>query len=248
MRTPDQIDQIKKYVTDPYAVTEFLTLHEIDYLVSIFENHIDEESDPKETRKVFKPTGGVQLSLLKYMKDPIVSDIIDRIKKEIGEVEISTGFFFLADYPHILHNDDFFNLPNNVYKGITLPLRLDNKLPDTLLIDYPELCFFNQFYFHGPAKFVKNNEPLVTWYNEQLYEYKNIDGLDGNVPFDREVYKKYLTHLKLEWLEGMSFHSALTWKPGNALVFDSVRLHCASDFRKLGYKSKLGISIFTKKK
>jgi GTP-binding protein LepA len=36
--------------------------------------------------------------------------------------------------------------------------------------------------------------------------------------------------------------------PLQALIFDSVRLHCASDFRKLNIQSKLGISIFTKKK
>jgi hypothetical protein len=40
----------------------------------------------------------------------------------------------------------------------------------------------------------------------------------------------------------------LKWKPTDALVFDSVRLHCASDFRKLNIQSKLGISIFTKHK
>jgi hypothetical protein len=56
----------------------------------------------------------------------------------------------------------------------------------------------------------------------------------------------YLSHLKGKWLEGLSFDRAMPWKPGNVLIFDSVQLHCASDFVKQGITSKLGISIFTK--
>ena len=48
------------------------------------------------------------------------------------------------------------------------------------------------------------------------------------------------------WLSGLTFWGTLDWRPGNALIFDSTRLHCASDFRQQGIKSKLGISIFTK--
>ena len=64
---------------------------------------------------------------------------------------------------------------------------------------------------------------------------------------DNHIKEKYLTHLKDEWLRGLSFNSAHHWKPGNTIVFDSCRLHCASDFRK-NVKNKLGISIFTKLK
>jgi hypothetical protein len=109
---------------------------------------------------------------------------------------------------------------------------------------FPSLCFFDQFYFHGPAKFFKGDVDIPTYYNKPVYDYKDINGL-VNTPFvDND---NHFTHLKSKWLEGLSLHSVLDWVPGNALVFDSVRLHCASDFRKLGIKSKLGISIFTKK-
>ena len=51
----------------------------------------------------------------------------------------------------------------------------------------------------------------------------------------------YLTHLEDEWLKGLSFNSAHAWQPGNAIVFDCVRLHCGSNFEG----KKLGLSIFT---
>jgi hypothetical protein len=109
---------------------------------------------------------------------------------------------------------------------------------------HPKLCFFDQFYFHGPSKFFNGDTTIPTYYNKQVYDYKDINGLVSTPFVDND---NYFTHLKLQWLEGLSLHSALDWVPGNAIVFDSVRLHCASDFRKLGIKSKLGISIFTKK-
>jgi hypothetical protein len=65
---------------------------------------------------------------------------------------------------------------------------------------------------------------------------------------DESTRCTYLTHLKYKWLEGLTLWGTIKWKPGTAIIFDSVRLHCASDFRKLGIKSKLGISIFTRKK
>jgi hypothetical protein len=121
-----------------------------------------------------------------------------------------------------------------------LPLTLDNFTGV-----YPKLCFFDQFYFHGPSKFFNGDESIPTYYNKQVYDYQDVSGLVNGVFSDNN---NYFTHLKPQWLEGLSLHSSLDWIPGHALIFDSVRLHCASDFRNLGIKSKLGISIFTKKK
>ena len=132
-----------------------------------------------------------------------------------------------------------------VDKGITIPLRLDRDSP---VDEFPELCFFDQCYFHGPSKFFNGDSDIPTFYNKQIYEYSEVDGVLDSKTFDSDIYERYFTHLKKKWLEGLSFKSSIIWKPGSCIIFDSVRLHCASDFRKLGYKSKLGISIFTKKK
>ena len=47
------------------------------------------------------------------------------------------------------------------------------------------------------------------------------------------------------WLQGLSFNSYFPWTIGSIIAFDSLQLHCASDFTKHNIKSKLGISIFT---
>ena len=93
-----------------------------------------------------------------------------------------------------------------------------SSVPDVLKLDE----YVNTVYKHAVDKDAKPHQ----WFSE------------------RYMKEKYLGHIKKEWLEGLSFDTAHHWTPGDAIVFDAVRLHCASDFRKTCSK-KLGLSIFT---
>jgi hypothetical protein len=235
MRTVDQIQKIKKTLSNPYAVKDFLSIDDVEYLIKLF------ESQEIESNKVYKNTGPITLDIKPYLEDPVVSKVINNLVKEIGPFEITAGFFFTTNYPHIIHNDDTFELPDGVYKGITIPLK--NYGSDRI----PKLCFFDQFYFHGPAKFFHGEENMPTYYNKQVYDYTEVDGISDAMLIDESTRVSYLTHLKPNWLHGLTLWGTLEWRPTSALIFDSVRLHCASDFRSLGITSKLGISIFTKR-
>ena len=232
MRTPDQISQIKTTVRDPYEIKNILTVEEVNCLIEIFNNH-------SADNKIYKNTGPITLDLKPYINDPLIIKILALIESSIGPFDTTAAFFFQTTFPHIIHNDDSFELPDNVYKAITIPLSMEGFSGK-----YPKLCFFDQFYFHGPSKFFNGDDSIPTYYNKQVYDYQDVSGLVDTLFADND---NYFTHLKPQWLEGLSLHSALDWIPGNALVFDSTRLHCASDFRNLGINSKLGISIFTKK-
>ena len=235
MRSQNQIDTIKKTFSNPHLVDNFVTPEDIKHLINLY------GSDDPHQPKVYKNTGPVTLDLHKYLNDPVVDSIMKRIELVIGKFEMTAGFFFFTDYPHIIHNDDLFELPDTTYKAITIPLRLDGESNEAFL------CFFDQHYFHGPSKFFNGEKDIPTYYNKQIYEYNQVDGLLSNGVISDEIYKKYFTHIKRKWLEGLSLHSVLPWTVGSCLIFDSLQLHCASDFRKHGIKSKLGISIFTKK-
>ncbi len=235
MRTQEQIDKIKQRIQDPYNIEGFLSTAEIQYLTHLFDSNKQKINSPA----VYKNTGPVTIDLKLFSDDVIILGIINRLKNHIGNFEVTAAFFFFTDYPHIIHNDDTYELPDGVYKGITLPLRIDGNA-------IPNLCFFDQFYFHGPAKFFYGDKEIPTYYNKQVYDYTDVDGSLDSMLIDESTRISYLTHLKPQWLRGLTFWGTLKWRPGNALVFDSTRLHCASDFRQQGIKSKLGISIFTK--
>ena len=234
MRTKEAIESIKSRIIEPYNVPDFISSEYVDYLIALF------EAQKTEPNAVYKNTGPVTLDLADYLDDPVITNIVQRLKNEIGPFEITAGFFFTTSYPHVIHNDDTFELPDGVYRGITLPLQVTRTVPSK---EFPQLCFFDQFYFHGPAKFFNGDTNVATYYNKQVYEYSDVDGLVDVQFVDAD---KLFTHLKPSWLKGLSLHSTLEWRPGNALIFDSVRLHCASDFRRLNIQSKLAISIFTR--
>lgn len=239
MRTQEEIDRIKSRFSKPYTIYGLLDDEDIKHLISIFRNSNQDKINGYEG-KIKKNTGPITLGLEPFLDDPVIVKIFNKLKDHIGDFEMNAGFFFETDYPHIIHNDDTFDL-KDVYKGITIPLTITGNHTE-----FPKLCFFDQYYFGGPAKFFAGDSNIPTYYNKQLYEYSQVDGVTDN-PFDRTTYNNLLTHLRYNWLSGLSLKETLEWKPTSALVFDSVQLHCASDFRRLGIRSKMAISIFTRK-
>jgi hypothetical protein len=235
MRTLEEIKIIKSRIADPYSISNFISKQHISHLVKLF------NLQPVEHNKVYKNTGPITLDIVNFLDDPVVKYIFDQLKDHIGPFELNAGFFFWTNYPHIIHNDDTYDL-NDVYKGITIPLALEGNYTES-----PKLCFFDQCYYQGPSKFFNGDRDIPTYYNQQIYSYEDVENtVSGTFPEADRI--RYFTHLRPQWLDGLSLWGTLDWVPGHALIFDSVRLHCASDFRQQGIKSKLGISIFTKLK
>lgn len=234
MRSSDQRDAIIAHFSPPFAEENFLSPTELDYLISLFNTG---------RNKIHKNTGPVTLNIHdEHWSDPVLANIRDRLHSIIGEFNIFAAFFFYVETPHIIHNDDSFELPE-AYKGITIPLQLTHR--DGFQGE-PSLCFFNQYYLEGPSKFFNGDTGHIFFHNLPVYSYDQVYRTTTD-RFPEAIHAKYLSHLKSTWLTGLSFDVALPWTPGNALIFDSVRLHCASNFRTQGVKSKLGISIFTMK-
>lgn len=236
VRTQEEKDIIVKNLSEPTAVENFLDKNEINHLIEIY----------KSSNKIQKNTGPVTSLDIKdlFKTDPVLKNIFDRIKEKIGDCEIYTSFFFYVETPHVIHNDDSKDGPIP-YKGIAFPLEL-TYVDDKINNSYPSLCFFDQYFLEGPAKFFAGSaRNIPTYYNIQVYEYSDVQNKSLEA-FDIKLHKQYFTHLQASWLNGLSFKKALPWVPGNALMFDCARLHCASDFRTQGIKSKLGLSIFTK--
>lgn len=232
IRTHLHRKEIAKNLIDPFSIEGFLTPEEVSGLIDL----------SKIVATIEKNTGPITSVELKdkFNRNPLLIHIFDKIQQVIGPCKIYSAFFFYVERPHVIHNDDNLNYPI-VYRGITIPLEIKYVAEDT---GYPSLCFFDQYYVEGGAKFFNESEGIPTYYNKQVYEYSHVMN-KNNKGIDNETIEKYLTHLKPRWLKRLSFHSALPWKPTDALFFDSVRLHCASDFVNQGIKSKLGMSIFT---
>ncbi len=227
MRSEEERKSIINSFSEPVSFENILPKEYIEKLILEFRDQSD---------KIHKNTGPVTHNI--DLENPVYLPLKDLVTRLVGDVGITAAFFFYTTTPHIIHNDDTYELPK-VYKGLTIPLEYQGGT------SHPYLCFFHQYYLEGPAKFFNGGINFPEFYNKNISDYKEVQGLSSQgIP---DVVKlKYLSHLKPEWLEGLTFDRALPWIPGNILVFDSVRLHCASNFKQQGITSKLGISIFTK--
>ena len=230
MRSLDQIEKIKSTISAPYSIEDFISQSDVEYLIKLYKTNSQTE----------KKTGVNVLGIEHLLRDSVISNILKKIEKEIGPFDVTAGLFFYATYPHIIHNDDTYQLPENVYKAVSITLDIEGQHTD-----FPSLCLFDQFYFHGPAKFFNGDTGGLTEYNTNVYEYSNVDNI---VSTNLVNGSEHLTHLKPMWYKGLSLQSTFKQRPGTAVIFDSTQLHCSSDFRKLGITGKLGLSIFTKKR
>jgi hypothetical protein len=232
MRSQTDKDYISSTLVDPFSIQGFLSPDEVNQLIELYESGHG---------RIYKNTGPVTVNIkTDLMEHEVFRKIKDRLIPIIGDFNIYASFFFYVELPHILHNDDAFNFPL-LHRGIALPLRIDYENENT---GHPWLCFFDQYYLDGPSKFFNGSDNIPTYYNQCVYEYSQVQNLTDQ-PFPQEIKQRYLQHVKDNWLQGLSFQSAQAWIPGNAIIFSNCKLHCASDFRKQGIKSKLGISIFT---
>jgi hypothetical protein len=250
LRTQEDKDFILSNIDEPYSIENFINQKDVDELINMWE---------KIDNKEHKNTGPIT-STIKNFNSHALSKIRDKIyfdedvgnRKTYPNIEIRHAMFFCVDTPHIIHIDDSMDSFPKIYKAFNFPLRFDGG------VGVPDLMFFDQLYLDGPSKFFKGDTDKTRGHHESLqfakfprskcvYEYSNVIN-KSTKPFDSEIKKKYLDHIKDDWLDGLSFNSAHKWIPGNAIIFDSCRLHCGSDFRKLGINNKLGISIFTQHK
>jgi len=234
MRSQAERNIIINNLQQPVVIEDLLSPDEIKELIEIFNSR---------DNKIHKNTGPVTSDITDgFTSIPVLQQLFERIKARIGECRIYTSFFFRVEVPHIIHNDDD-KLGPLVYKAITVPLEIEYEDQFT---EYPYLCMFDQYYLEGPSKFFggSTRRDIPAYYNAHIYEYSQVQNLSDK-DFPQDIYLKYLTHLQPFWLKGLSFNSAHEWKPGNGILFDCVRLHCASDFKVRKIKSKLGLSIFT---
>ncbi len=84
--------------------------------------------------------------------------------------------------------------------------------------------------------------------NSKRYNMWTDEHITSKIPFDKETYTKYLSHIPYETLYGLDIETIFDWQPGSVLIWNRTNLHSSSNYLKDGVKSKLGLALFTKRK
>ena len=205
-------------------------------------NHFDIYNS--NSRRIIKNTGPIALIADEFKELPAFQNIFNKVQKELQlDLNIWAGNFFETDKPYVIHNDVDYR--HNIIPGKCLVIPLQKfYLEDAPVRDSDtQFHIFDQMFFHAPVKCFKGSTDIPNFYNWPLYDYKDVHGLhednrkpDINTMFD----EKYP-----QWMEGFSIESSCDWVPGDVIVFDCVRLHCASNFLDNGIYKKIGLSLFT---
>ena len=168
-------------------------------------------------------------SLYKVKLKEVLGDFkMDNLQSEKGEDFL--GLFQESFDPLDIHVDSGF-ANNIIYKQLVTPLA---PIGGTVI-------FSNRWYGRSTT-FTIDDEELK--FKPKLGQNDRSSKHLGNQDFDKEIYKKYLSHLDINNLKGLKIDSIYEWKVGETLIMDRSHIHCASSY--VGDK-KLGLTTFTKK-
>ena len=225
MRESGTVELLQKTHGEPFSVKGIVDSGE---LLKYYYNN--------ESNVIKKNTGPKVLEIERDHK--LLQPVIQILQEKLLPFKVRYAHFFDVTDPHIIHNDDEFEYPYS-YKAFTIPLNIYGKSDDTKLVT------FDQYYYDGPAKFFNGESAIENvYYNKPITSYENVQGC-SDAGIEQDIKDEYLGHLSDSWLQGLTVNKMLDWTIGDVLCFDSLSLHCSSNFKNKQIDRKIGLSIFT---
>ena len=124
-------------------------------------------------------------------------------------------------------------------------------------VDIPDINIFYEKLCRTPIDETINFSNGVFKVNENLkneiskllnlsrYAIRTNEHISKGEDFDRDLYKKYLSHQPYEDLKDLEIHTAYKWKLGDVLVWDRTLIHSSDNYLINGVDHKISIPIST---
>ena len=226
------LDEIKSLESPPRKVNIF-SEKEIKMIRELYDDLPERVYNKKQNirKKAWIKNYNKELDKIYFnkIKDVLGDYKMDNLKSETGEDYY--GLFHESFSPLPIHVDSGFHAEDIIYKQVITPL---TPIGDTII--------FKKRWYGRSTTFTNNPEDLK--FKPKFDQNDRSNEHLGNKEFDKELYKKYLTHLDIDNLKGMEIEYVYSWKVGESLIVDRSHIHCASSRIK---HAKLGLTTFTKK-
>lgn len=168
---------------------------------------------------------GQRLLTMTHYAQPFFARKLEQLQKRLpANEEITTANINLDYSPGGIHSDGYIDLDK------------DDKIANTYLIpisthstDNYYTIIFDQYSY----KAITFNSVLGLD-NKGITTYKQVTREDfglADTLFDKEVYNKYLTHLKYDALKGFTVNYIHKWKLGEAMIWPRQFLHVSANFQ-----------------
>jgi len=226
------LDKIKAIEGSPKKINIF-SENEIKMMQQLYIDLPERRFNEKQRvrKKVWEQNYNKELDKIYFnkLKDVLGDFKMDSLKSPSGEDYY--GLFHESFAPLPLHVDSGFYEDDIIYKQVVTPL---SPVGDTI--------FFKKRWYGRSTTFTIDAEELkfVPGAGQNDRSNKHL----GEKEFDRELHRKYLSHIDINNLKGMEIEFIYNWKLGESLLVDRSHIHCASS--RINHK-KLGLTTFTKK-
>ena len=226
------IDEIKKLESKPKIVKIF-TDKEINSILELYNllpttvyNKKQNIIKKRWLQNYNKPLDELYISKIGEVLDDYKMDNLISEKNEDF-----LGLFHESFSPLKLHVDSGFNEKDIIYKQVVTPL---TPIGETVV-------FKNRWYGKSTS-FTIDEEELN--FKPEIGQNERSREHIGNKEFDKEIHKKYLSHIDINNLRGLEVEIIYTWKTGETLIMDRTHIHCSSSNI---VNKKIGLTTFTKK-
>ena len=226
------LDKIKSLEGSPKKLNIF-SKKEIEMMIELYEILPERKYNKKQNvrKKGWQQNYNKELDKIYFNKltEALGDFKMDNLKSESGEDLY--GLFHESFHPLPIHVDSGFNPEDIIYKQVITPLA---PIGDTI--------FFKKRWYGRSTTFTVDPEELK--FKPKADQNDRSNKHLGEKEFDKEIHKKYLSHLDINNLKGMEIEFIYEWKVGETLIVDRTHIHCASTRIE---NKKLGLTTFTKK-
>ena len=226
------LDEIKSLESPPKKVNIF-SEKEIKMIRELYDDLPERVYNKKQNirKKAWIKNYNKELDKIYFnkIKDVLGDYKMDNLKSETGEDYY--GLFHESFSPLPLHVDSGFFEDDIIYKQAVTPLS-----------PYGDTVVFKNKWYGRSTSFTINKEELK-YKPKPDQNDRSCDHL-GDEEFDKDIHKKYLTHLDINNLKGLKVEMIYNWKVGETMIMDRSHIHSSSSRIK---KKKLGLTTFTKK-
>ena len=226
------IDEIKKLESVPQIVKLFSD-KEIQNILELYDSLpvtvYNKKQNIIKKRWLQNYNKSLDEMYISKLKEVLGEFKFDNLKSDKGEDFF--GLFHESFSPLKLHVDSGFEEQDIIFKQIVTPL---SPIGETVI-------FKNRWYGKSTTFTIDKDE--LNYKPKPDQNDRSSEHL-GDEDFDKEIHKKYLTHLDINNLKGLKVELVYQWKVGETLIMDRSHIHCSSSRIK---ERKLGLTTFTKK-
>ncbi len=226
------LDRIKSLEGPPKKINIF-SEQEIKMIIELYDLLPERTYNKKQNvrKKAWEQNYNKELDKIyvSKLKEVLGDYKMDNLKSKSGEDLY--GLFHESFEPLPIHVDSGFAPDEIIYKQVITPL---SSVGDTI--------FFKKRWYGRSTSFTIDSEELK--FKPKADQNDRSNKHLGDKEFDKEIHKKYLSHIDINNLRGMEIEFIYEWKVGESLIVDRTHIHCASS--RIDHK-KLGLTTFTKK-